>query len=126
MKTYMVILFMLGAFFLERVLNVVVAGKAIFLPLSALAFCNLVWRMKFGARVCCALVIGLVMDTVYLIPFGASLLTCVLLAFLCEVFQTFFSNTESRITQSIGAALLILIFFGMVPWWSFVLGTVTS
>lgn len=81
--------------------------------------------MEFGTRMWFALIIGFIMDTVLLVPFGASLMTCVLLALMCEVFRTFFSNTESRITQGIGVVLLTLMFFGMVPWWGFALAQFT-
>lgn len=125
MKIYAVMLTMFGAFLFEWSFNAVIAGKTFFVPLSALAFCFWSWRMEFETRMWFALVIGVIMDTVQLVPFGASLVTCVLLALICEVFRTFFSNTESRITQSIGMALLMLVFLGMVPLWSLLFGKFT-
>lgn len=117
---------MLGAFMLEWISNSLLAGTGIFMPWSALAFCLVSWRMEFEMRLWFALIIGLIMDTIRLVPFGALLLTCVLSALLCEVFRVFFSNTESRITQSVSVVLLMLMFLGMVPWWVFVLGKFIS
>ena len=126
MRTYVVLLVMLGAFFLELSSHVMIAGKAVFRPLSALAFCALSWRMEFETRMWFALAVGFVMDSVQLIPFGASLVTCVVLALACEVLRFFFSDTESRVTQSIGTGILMLLFLGMAPFWGFVLGRFTS
>lgn len=78
--------------------------------------------MEFRARMWFALIVGVIIDTVQLVPFGASLFTCVLLALMCEVFQIFFSNTESRITQSVSTVLLMIAFLVMVPGFSFLLG----
>lgn len=78
--------------------------------------------MKFEVRIWFALIVGVIMDTIQLVPFGASLFTYVLLALICEVFRTFFSNTESRITQSISTVLLMLAFLVMAPGFSFLLG----
>jgi hypothetical protein len=52
-------------------------------------------------------------------------MTLTLLALVCEVFRTFFSNTESRITQSISVVLLMVLFLGMMPGFGFVLGKFT-
>lgn len=78
--------------------------------------------MEFRARMWFALIVGVIMDIVLLVPFGSFLFTYVLLALICEVFRIFFSNTESRITQSISTVLLMLAFLVMVPGFSFLLG----
>lgn len=122
MKTYLAALAMLGAFLFEWSFGAMIAGKAVFIPVAALVFLLLSWRMEFKARMWFALIAGVIMDTVLLVPFGASLFTCVLLALMCEVFRIFFSNTESRITQSISTALLMLAFLVMAPGFSFLLG----
>lgn len=122
MKTYLAVLAMSGAFLFEWSFGAVIAGKTVFVPVAALVFCFLIWRMEFRVRIWFALIVGIIMDTVQLVPFGVSLFTCILLALICEVFQIFFSNTESRITQSISTVLLMLIFLAMVPLLGFLFG----
>ena len=122
LRKRMIILTMLGAFLLEWSFPIMTAGKIIFVPLSVLVFCLWIWHMEFEARLWFALITGFIMDTIYLVPFGASLLTCVALALASEACRTFFSNTESRIVQNISVLSLIFLFFGMVPGFGFVLG----
>ncbi len=122
MKTYFMVLVMFGAFLFEWSFGAMIARKAVFVPVAALVFCHWSWRIESKARMWLALIVGVIMDTVQLIPFGASILTCVILALVCEVFRAFFADTGSRITQGISTMLLILIFLVMVPLLSFLLG----
>ncbi len=123
MRQYIIIFAICGAFVFEWILSAAVAGTVVFVPVAALVFLVLSWRMEFRARMWCALAVGFLMDTVQMIPFGASLLACVLSAVLCEIFRVFFSNTESHITQGVGTVLLMLVFFITVPLFGFLLGT---
>lgn len=122
MRVLAIILTMLGAFFLEWSVNGMLAKGAIFIPVVALVFLLWAWRMEFEPRLVFALIVGSIMDAIYPVAFGASILACVLSAFFCEAFRAFFSNTEARITQSIGAVCLLLLFLGMVPLFDFMLG----
>lgn len=122
MRQILIILTVLGAFLLEWGIHAVLAGQMIFVPVVAVVFLMWSWHMKFEARLWFALAVGFIMDAVYPVVFGSSLLACVFLAFLCEAFMTFFSNTEARITQSIGIVSLLLFFLGAVPLFDFMLG----
>lgn len=121
MRIFIVIFTMLGAFFLEWIVNSMFAKGAVFIPVVALVFLLWAWRMEFERRLVFALIVGSIMDAIYPVAFGASILACVLSALLCEAFRAFFSNTEARITQSIGAICLLLFFLGMVPLFHFML-----
>lgn len=114
-KTYVALLTMLGSFLLQWIAGDLPAGRTVFLPLAALAFCVWSWHLGFEARLWFALVIGFIMDTAGLAPFGTSILACLAAAYACEIFRSFFSNTDSRVTWSIGAALMVLVFLSTSP-----------
>ena len=91
------------------------SGTNIFLPLAALVFCSWSWKIQFETRLWLGFAIGLVTDTIQLVPFGTGILTFLTSALLCEFFQLVFSNTESRITYGISIVLLTLVFLGTFP-----------
>lgn len=121
MKGFFVILTLLLAFIGEWSFTLPASKKGIFLPLAALAFCFWSWRIRFETRLWLGLAVGFIMDTMQLVPFGTYMLTLVTIAILCELFQLFFSNTESKITYSIGVVFLMLAFFGAFPLYNIML-----
>lgn len=121
MRGLLIISTMLAAFAAEWGINAALAGTGLFLPLSGIAFCLWIRRMAFGPRMWFALPVGFVMDSASPGAFGAAIMTCVLVALVCEAFLIFFSDTESRLAQSVSVALLVLLFVGMMPAWNFLL-----
>lgn len=115
MRILLIALTVSGAFLAEWTAHAFSGGKIIFLPLWALVFCFWIWRMELTSRLWFALALGLIADTVQLVPFGTLSLTCVLVALVCETFERFFSNTEAKVTQGVGVALLILAFGIIAP-----------
>lgn len=121
MRGILVVLTMFAAFIIEGSFAMVIPGAGIFLPISAFAFCFWGWRMRLETRLWFGLAVGFIMDTLYLVPFGAHMLTFLTLALVGEMLRFFFSNMESNITHSISVVLFMALFLGLFPLYRFIL-----
>ena len=121
MKGIFAVLTLSGAFIGEWSFGMLASGKGVFLPLVAFVFCLWSWQIRFETRLWLGFAVGFIMDTVQLVPFGSFLLTFLTITISCEIFQLFFSNTESKITYGISIALSMLVFFGAFSFYSRVL-----
>ena len=126
MKGIAIILVMLGTLAMEWILAAAIPGAGVFVPITALVFCYVSWRMKFEALIWFAFLIGYSMDAVKLVFPGTYVLTFMAIALLSEAFKIFFSNTESKAAQAISIGLLMAAFFAAVPILTAILGQIIS
>ena len=74
--------------------------------LLALIFSFLGLKISLNARLILAVLIGFFLDSIFLVPFGSHVIALIVLAVLCEIFHTIFSDTRSRAIHSVGVVFL--------------------
>lgn len=100
------------------VLELVVGGRLAFLginpPLLILALNFWFWELNLSKRIFLGAAMGILFDSISIFPFGTYAVMFILLAFLTELSQIVFSNIQSLLTKTVGAALAVFLILNLV------------
>lgn len=78
-------------------------------PVLLMAVILSFWHLRVSQRFWLGLILGVLLDTVSIFPFGSHLLILSLAVVLTEGGRTILSNTDSVFTQSLSAAIILFI-----------------
>lgn len=114
MRTFLIVITLGVALFLEWVLGVWDFSGGMRPPIAAAVFIFWCWRLTPQARLRLGLFLGIVADSTSFLPFGTHMLAFLLIVILMRAFQLFFSNVESFLTEGVGMATLLFLYMEAV------------
>lgn len=100
-----------------------IAPSYIYVPFLAMGLFLWFWRLNLSLRLVAAVLTGFLADSISLLPFGTHTFLFIVLAFCTELLHLFFSNTRSRAAQTLGIAILTVLFLLLVPQFSSIIGS---